>query len=210
MDLSVLISLPIIVVYGFMGFRDGVVKRVIEVVGVLAALLLTAHFAAAVNPWMMDKTGLSEGTALLVTWAVLFFAGLVLSRVLASLLTTLVNMTVLGWLNRAGGALLGMLVGMLLASVLLQVISHVPGGQEVKADYQRSSVGRAIYYAAPTMYQVVRDLAGGDGDDVWNRVMRSTREAADQAREKVADALDEAADRTREEAEEAAREARKR
>jgi len=207
MDLSVIISLPIIAVFGFVGYRDGVIKRIIEVAGVLAALLLAAHFAAAVNPWMMDKTSLREGTALLVTWAVLFFAGLVLSRILASLLTKLVNMTVLGWVNRLGGALLGMLIGMLMASVLLQVISHVPGGQEVKAEYQRSAVGRVIYYAAPTMVQTVRDLAGGDGQGVWDRVMQRTRDAADQARSRVEESIEDASGRARQEAAEAARDA---
>ncbi len=207
MDLSVIISLPIIAVFGFVGFRDGVIKRIIEVAGVLATLLLTAHFAAVVNPWMMDKTGLTEGTALLVTWAVLFFLGLVLSRVLASLLTKLVNMTVLGWVNRMGGALLGMLIGMLFASVLLQVISHVPGGQQVKAEYQRSSIGQVIYFSAPTVYQAVRDLAGGDGDDVFNRVMQRTRDAADGARQKVGESVMDASEKARQEAKEAGRDA---
>lgn len=181
MDLSVIISLPIIAVFGFVGFKDGVLKRIVEVAGVLVSLLLTAHFASSVNPWMMERTDLSEGTALLLTWAALFFAGLVLSRLLASLVTRLVNMTVLGWLNRVGGALLGILIGLLFASALLQVISHVPGGQEVKAEYQKTSVGKVIYFAAPTVYQAVRNLGGEDGDEVWNRVMERSRQAAEEA-----------------------------
>jgi len=145
MDLAVIISLPVIAVFGIMGYRDGVIKRIIEILGVFVTLVLTARFAAAVNPWMMEKTGVPEGPALLITWAALFFAGLLLSRMLATLLTKLVNLTIIGWVNKLGGALVGIALGTLVSSVVLLAISHVPGGQAVKSEYQESPLGQFIY-----------------------------------------------------------------
>lgn len=207
MDLAVIISLPVIALFGIMGYRDGVVKRVIEILGVIATLLLTARFAAAVNPWMMEKTGVPEGPALLITWAALFFAGLLLSRLLATVLSRMVRLTILGWLDKLGGILIGVALGVFVASVVLLVVSQIPGGKAVKAEYHESSMGRFIYYAAPTFYQTARKLGGEKADELFTRVLEKAEDAAGDAREKAGEVMSDAADDAREKAEDAAREA---
>lgn len=207
MDLAVIISLPVIAMFGFMGFRDGVVRRVLEILGVFATLILTARFAAEVNPWMMDQTGVSEGPALLITWAALFFAGLLLSRLLATLISKMIRLTILGWVDKMGGAVAGMALGILVASVVLLVISNLPGGKSVKSQYSESSVGEFIYYAAPNFYQTARKLGGQKADELWDRVLEETENATENASEKAKEAVDQAAREARKKAEEAAREA---
>jgi uncharacterized membrane protein required for colicin V production len=207
MDLAVIISLPVIALFGIMGFRDGVIKRVIEILGVFATLILTARFAAAVNPWMMQQTGVPEGPALLITWAALFFAGLLLSRLVATLLAKMIGLTILGWVDKLGGALVGVALGVLVASVVLLVISQVPGGKAIKTEYQDSKVGNFIYYAAPTFYQTARQLGGQKVDDLWDRVMDGARSAAEEAKDKAGETVDKAAQEARKKAEEAAKEA---
>jgi uncharacterized membrane protein required for colicin V production len=207
MDLAVIISLPVIAVFGIMGFRDGVVKRVIEILGVLATLILTARFAAAVNPWMMQQTGVPEGPALLITWAALFFAGLLLSRLLATLLSKMVRLTILGWVDKLGGALVGLALGVFVSSVVLLAISHAPGGNGVKSEYLKSSLGRFIYYAAPTFYQTARQLGGQKADEIFDRVMDEAGNAADEARDRAQEVVEDAALGARKKAEDAAKDA---
>jgi|GEM_PF-1171834 len=208
MDLAVLISLPVIVLFGILGYRDGVIKRILEIAGVLVVLVLTARFATAVHPWVMDKTGVPEGPALLITWAGLFFAGLLLARFVASMISKLIRLTIVGWLDKVGGVIVGMLFGTLLASVLLIAISQVPGGQSVKASYEDAPLGRFIYYAAPNFYQTTRQLFGEDLDDLWDRVLEETKdereEAERRAREAVEKAKDEAAEELKDRAADAA------
>lgn len=192
MNLAVYLSLPIIIIFGIMGYRDGVIKRIIEIAGAFVALLLTARFATGAAPWVMDRTGLAEGPALLITWAGLFFAGLVLSRLLATLLSKAVRLTILGGLDRIGGALVGMALGTLVASVILVAASQVPGGQAIQASYDKAPVGRFIFYAAPHLYQSVRGLAGGQADGIWQRALDTTRDRAGQLKEEVQEKVDDA------------------
>jgi uncharacterized membrane protein required for colicin V production len=193
MDAPLLIALVVILFFGILGFRDGVVKRVIEIVGVFVTLVLTARFATVVSPWVAARTGAGESTSLLLTWAALFIAGLVLSRLLAGLVSKMVHLTVLGWVDRWGGAVMGMALGTLVVSVLLVAASSVPGGVKIQNAYDRSAVGRFIFYAAPSVYEQVRRLGGSDLDAVWDRSLDQARETADKgkekAREKAADAL---------------------
>ena len=192
MDAPLIIALVVIVFFGILGFKDGVIKRLLEIGGVFVSLVLTARFATAAEPWVADKTGLSEGTALLVTWAALFFAGLLLSRILASMASKLVRLTVLGWLDRWGGAVVGMALGALVASVILVAASSVPGGVKIQSAYDESALGRFIFYSAPSVYEQVRKLAGSDVDAVWDRSLDKAREEADKGKEAVKEKAEEA------------------
>ena len=192
MDIPVLIALAVIVVFGILGYRDGVVKRILEIAGVLVSLILTARFASAVQPWMMDKTGMNEGASLLVTWAVLFFVGLVLSRMLATIISKALRLTVLGWVDRWGGALVGVALGTLVTSVILVAASQVPGGQSIQSAYGRTSLGEFIFYSAPTLYEQARRLSGGQVEEVWDRVLDEAKKSGEKVKEEVEKAAREA------------------
>ncbi len=192
MDLPVLIALAAIVAFGILGFRDGVVKRILEIVGVLVSLILTARFASAVQPWMMDKTGMNEGASLLVTWAVLFFVGLVLSRLLANIISKALRLTVLGWVDRWGGALVGIALGTLVTSVILVAASQVPGGQSIQSAYSRTSLGEFIFYSAPALYEQARRLSGGQAEEIWDRVLDEAKKSGEKVKEEVGKAAHEA------------------
>jgi uncharacterized membrane protein required for colicin V production len=193
MDIPVLIALTVILVFGILGFRDGVVKRILEIAGVLVSLILTARFASAAQPWIQDKTGMEEGASLLVTWAVLFFVGLALSRLLARLISKALRLTVLGWLDKWGGALLGVAVGTLVVSVFLVAASQVPGGQSIQKTYQKSELGQFIFFAAPSFYEQARRLSGGEVEEVWYRVLDQAKETGSKVKDEVEDTVREAA-----------------
>ena len=192
MDFPILIALAAIVAFGILGFRDGVVKRILEIIGVLVSLILTARFASAVQPWVMDKTGMNEGASLLVTWAVLFFVGLVLSRMLATLISKALRLTVLGWVDKWGGALVGIALGTLVTSVILVAASQVPGGKSIQTAYSRTSLGEFIFYAAPAFYEQARRLSGGQVEEVWDRVLDEAKKSGEKVKEEVEKAADEA------------------
>ena len=178
MNAPVIFGLSVIVLFGALGWRDGLVKRVIEIAGAIAALLLTARFAGAVQPWVSARTHAGPGPALLITWAVLFLLGLLASRLLAEVVSRLLRLTLLAWVDRTGGALLGLLFGTLLASVLLVAASQVRGGAAIQADCDRTVAGRLIYYAAPNVYIEVRKLSGGRLESAWEKFTTRASEAA--------------------------------
>ena len=132
-----------------------------------------------------------------MTWAVLFLVGLMLSRLLAGLISKLVRLTVLGWLDRRGGAVLGMALGTLVASVLLVAASQVPGG--VKVQQRLRPLGRRpvhLLRGAQRLRAGARRLGGSELDAVWDRSLDQARETADKGkerprndREKAAEAL---------------------
>lgn len=178
MNAPLIFGLSVIVLFGALGWRDGLVKRVLEIAGAIAALLLTARFAGAVQPWVSARTHAGPGPALLITWAVLFLLGLLASRLLAEVVSRLLKLTLLAWVDRAGGAVLGLLFGTLLASVLLVAASQVRGGAAIQADCDRNFAGRVIYYAAPNLYIEARKLSGGRLEAAWEKFTTRASAAA--------------------------------
>ncbi len=85
------IAVAVIAFFALWGFKDGVVKRLIEVAGAILTVMLTARFAAAVTPTIADKTGWSQEASLLVSWVLLIFVGLVASRLLARVISKAVQ-----------------------------------------------------------------------------------------------------------------------
>ncbi|MBU8870816.1 MAG: CvpA family protein [Gemmatimonadales bacterium] len=191
MDLAIWIPLPVILIFGFMGFRDGVVKRLLEVMGILVTLVLAGRFATAMLPWMQDRTGFPEGGALLITWAGLFLVGFLLSKLLAAFVSKLVRLTILGWVDRWGGAVIGVVIGTLFCSVILVAVNQVAGDRTVQKAYEKSPGGDFLFHTAPNFYRQVQSLSGGNANEVWNRVLEKARDQADQAAENTREQVEE-------------------
>ncbi|HPF69668.1 MAG TPA: CvpA family protein [Candidatus Krumholzibacteria bacterium] len=194
MEPAVWIALALIAGFAIWGFKDGVVKRVVEIVGALLTLMLTARFAAAVTPRVAGATGWSESVSLLVAWVLMIFVGLVLSRLLARLISKAVRLTVLGWVDRLGGAVCGAALGMLVASILLLALGVLPGGPELQAAYRKDAVGAVIIDSAPNVARQAKLVAGDRFAALWDQVTREADAKADAAADQAKRTLDEAKD----------------
>jgi membrane protein required for colicin V production len=165
------VTLAILALCGYYGWRAGVLRRLLELAGVVLAIVLSARFAAAVAPWLGHRTAMSETTALLASYVLVFVGALILVSLLARTLTRLIHWTPLGWLDRLGGAICGVVLGALLVSIGLIAVSQAPRGEAVREAYLRQPAGQIIYQAAPSLYHSARRLFGGQMDDLWRRVV---------------------------------------
>ncbi len=171
MNVVVWVTVALLAVCGFFGWRAGVLRRLLELAGVVLAILVAARFAAAVAPWLGEHTAMSATTALLAAYVLVFVAALVAVRLIAGAVTAVVHWTPLGWIDRLGGAVCGVLLGALLMSVGLIAVSQSPRGAAIRDVYHEHRVGELIYHAAPSLYQGARRLFGGRMDDLWRRVV---------------------------------------
>lgn len=174
------VTLSLLAACAFFGWRAGVIKRLVELVGVLAAVLVTARFASGLAPWLSANTGLEPSGALILGYVIMFLAALVVVRLVASAVATFVHWTPLGWLDRIGGAVCGVLLGALVVSVGLIAVSQAPGGQGVRDAYTEHPLGSAIYHAAPAIYQGAHRLLDGRVDELWQRALEVGDEVRDQ------------------------------
>ena len=195
--MAVVIVVGLVAICGFLGWRTGVVRRLAELVGLVLSILAAARFASAVTPWLESHTAMSETTALFFSYVLVFVAGLAATWLLAATIQKVVRLTILGWADRLGGAVCGVLLGALLASIGLIAISQGPGGDRVRAAFDDHPAGRAIYDAAPNLYLAASQVFGGKSDELWERTLDAGRQAVDDARDRADELRERAADAAR-------------
>lgn len=194
MSVPVIVALLVIAGFAVAGYRTGVVRRLVEIVGLVATIVVASRLASSVTPALVARSSLDEEAVLWIAWLALIVVGIVITFAVARGLSRVVRLTVLGTLDRWGGAVCGGAIGLLLVSIVLVAVSQIPGGASVQTSFEQTAVGRFIFNAAPTVYVEGRRLVGQEGDDLWDRVSASARQEAERAAEKARQLADELTD----------------
>jgi len=105
MELLVAVSVALLALFLILGLKVGLVRRLLEFLGLVGSFFLASGVSPAVGRALSGGTDLSLKVAAIIAWVVLFLAGLLLTRWLAGLISKIVRISVLGWIDRIGGAL---------------------------------------------------------------------------------------------------------
>lgn len=118
-DVLIIIAL---LISTFMGFKRGLIKTLVPMVGLVVAISL----AGALYDSLADKLGFidSESWANIVAFAIILVAVFLAFYVLATILQKIVKIMLLGWVDRAGGAVFGFAVAWLVTSMLVALAAR--------------------------------------------------------------------------------------
>lgn len=144
------------------GLRHGVVRRVVELVGLVLVFLFASRLADLLVPHLDGRFGMSASTAFFTAWVVVLIGGVVGVRLAASGLRKVVHLTVVGWLDRLGGAVLGLTFGLFLASCLFVLVRALPVSDELRAEMEESPEASLVLNFAPSVYDAGREVIGGE------------------------------------------------
>lgn len=101
-----------------LGWWRGFVYELLSLLGWMAAYFVARLFAASVAQYVPDAVT-SEVAKMAVAYAVLFVATLIISGIVALLLSKLIHFVGLGWMDSSMGVLFGLLRGMMLVLILV-------------------------------------------------------------------------------------------
>ena len=116
LDIGIIVIIVISVV---MGLRVGIIKAVLSLVGVIVGVILAGRFS---TPLAGQLTFIPhEGMAKITAFAIILIAVMIAAAILASILKWAVSAIMLGWVNRLGGALFGLVLGAIFCGALLAI-----------------------------------------------------------------------------------------
>jgi len=117
--------IAILLVSLLFGLWRGLVYEVLSLMGWPIAFVLSKLFAGSIAPMMPIA---QEPARIAVAYAVVFIAALLVWSMLAWLLSKLVKVVGLGWMDRLLGGLFGVLRGVLVMLVLVWLagLTHIP------------------------------------------------------------------------------------
>jgi membrane protein required for colicin V production len=116
------LDIAIIVVIGitaFVGLKNGIIKTVLTLAGVIVGVILAGRFYVA----LADRLTFipQETLARVVAFAIILIAVILIASIIAGVLKWLASIVLLGWVNRLGGALLGLIMGSIFCGALLAI-----------------------------------------------------------------------------------------
>jgi membrane protein required for colicin V production len=123
------IFVGVILIYGLVrGIFRGLVKEVASIIGVLGAFLAAYSFYGTVGGYLSGVVS-SPAYRNLLAFLIIFCAVVVLVNVLAIVIQYLLKIVFLGWLDRLGGVVFGLIKAALIVAVLfLALTAFLPKG----------------------------------------------------------------------------------
>ena len=114
LDIAVLVA---IAVSAYLGLRIGIIKAVLSLAGLIVGVILAGRYYVLFSEWLSFIPQAS--IAKIVAFSIILVGVMVVAGVLASLLKWIASVAMLGWVNRLGGAVFGLVLGVIFCGVLL-------------------------------------------------------------------------------------------
>jgi membrane protein required for colicin V production len=185
MDVLWIVSGVIVALTTVEGVRQGVVRRAVELVGLIAVFLFASRLADLLAPQLASLFGMGSSTAFYVSWAVVLVGGVVAVRLAASGMRKLVHLTLVGWLDRVGGGVLGLAFGLVLASCGFILAWTIPVSEELREEIEASEPGNMLLHLAPAVYDAGVELIGGER--FFDMLQEHLQPAAERLRDQLAE-----------------------
>jgi membrane protein required for colicin V production len=158
MNVVDIVLLVILAVFLLLGFRKGLLKEVVSIIGLVVAFWAAMRFTKAAAG-LVPKLSLPAREA--VAFLVILIGVFLLFQLVGFLLRKLIRASPLAILDRLGGVALGLLKGGLLLSICLLVLTLAPLPRPWAEKVEGSYAGRVVRQVAPLIYQGTKAIGPG-------------------------------------------------
>jgi membrane protein required for colicin V production len=111
-----IILIAVLVLSTVIGIWRGFISMIMPLIGIIIGIILAGLYAPTVGGWLsIDNAEHAKWAG----YAIILVAALIVSIILAVILTKFVHLALLGWLNRLLGGILGFASGALLCAAAL-------------------------------------------------------------------------------------------
>ncbi len=112
-----IVILVIIAIATFLGLRIGIIKAALSLAGLIVGVILAGRYYI---PFSQQLAFIPQASiAKIVAFAIILIGVMIIAIVLAVLLKWAASVMMLGWVNRLGGAVFGLVLGAIFCGALL-------------------------------------------------------------------------------------------
>jgi len=119
------VVIVILVITTLIGFKRGLIKSIIPLVGVVVGIILAGRFHGSVADWLSNWIE-SSSQAEIAAFAIIFIAVTVAAMVLARVLSGFIRALFLGWVDKLGGIAFGLILGGVLSGAFVALLAKYP------------------------------------------------------------------------------------
>ena len=151
-----IVLIAVLILSTVVGIWRGFINMVLPLIGIIIGIILAGLYAPTVGSWLHIDNAEHAAWA---GYAIIMVSILIISIILAVILTRFVHLTLLGWLDRLLGGIFGLALGALLcAATLAACVKYDLGTDFIK--------GSAIAKFMLDQFPAILVLLPGDFDSV--------------------------------------------
>lgn len=145
------------------GISKGFVKQVVEFAGILLGAWAAFHFSSTVSAWLSQYIQAEQTVLHIISFIVIVLIIALLLNMLAGLLTKVLNIIALGWLNGILGLLFGILKVALILGLIIMVIEGLNNSLElIKPEiFEESKIYCALRDIAEQIFPYLKEFVTG-------------------------------------------------
>ena len=141
MNVLDVVFLILLFISAITGFIKGFILSIASFIGFFFGIMISLRLADDVQLWIMALTGAEGRYLYFVAFLICFAVVVALVYIVGKIIEKAVKLVALGFLNRIGGAALGILKTMLIFSALIYALSYIdPEKRLITIEQQESSL----------------------------------------------------------------------
>ncbi len=124
-----IVIIVVIAISAFGGLKNGLIKAVLSLAGLIVGVVLAGRYYTPLSEQLTFIP--QDNIARIVAFAIILIGVMIIAGVLANLLKWAVSAVMLGWVNRIGGAIFGLVLGAVFCGALLAMWIKFMGIQSI-------------------------------------------------------------------------------
>jgi membrane protein required for colicin V production len=154
LDIVIIVT---IVIAGVTGLWVGLIRAVLSLAGLVVGIILAGRYYLPLSEKLSFIP--QETAAKVVAFTIILLGVMAITLVLAWLLTKIASVTMLGWVNRLGGAVFGLILGIVIWGAILASWVNFFGTSETITDSILAGV--LLDYLPLGLWLLPGDFVGG-------------------------------------------------
>ncbi len=142
----------IVGLFALAGIRRGLVAELLKIVGLVVAILIAIEFADLLAAKIAGVVNASQESLVVISFILIILGIMLLFRIAVELLQRILHYSMLGWVDRLGGAMFGAVKATIIVSLLLWGLLFLPMKQYTQDLQDNTATYSIILGVAPAIY----------------------------------------------------------
>ena len=144
----------ILLLFAFAGLRKGLIIEAFYLASIIIGLYGAMFFSDAMSEWLSELINVAPEYLALIAFILTFIVFMVLIRFVGRIISGLVEAIHLGFIDKIGGFIFGIIKGALLLSILIMVLNMFNVSDAINKDTRKkSSLYPRVENIANTLYK---------------------------------------------------------
>lgn len=151
--LDIILVLPLLW-FAWRGLSRGLVNELASLLALIAGIWAAIRFGDFTQAWLRDSFQIEGEYTRTLAFSITFIAVVFLINLIGRLVSKVLDLALLGWINKAAGLVFGVLKGVLILSLIIYIVERFDPGQTLPGAEAReqSKVYGLLRKAGPAIF----------------------------------------------------------